>query len=158
MIRRILRGLRDRLVTKLTPRESHPRAGRPTETWIWKMRRDFKKQRLINPDTGRLDLKFNPLAIEDDINCPCHYTGGHRIPGCPFHPEENDPSEELAFLEWLERKGINLPEKDILRNDDKWRGYNPMSNDKDFYIPQRDVTCPRHEASGRALVANSSVA
>jgi len=140
MLRRTLGRILIRIGEKLAPkRNTNPS---PTERWLRKVKADFKKVRLINPTTGRLDMRFNPLANDEDINCPCHYSGG-RVPGCPFHPEQGDPSEELAFLEWMEKRGVKLPKKDILRNDDKWRKldmtFNPLDNDEDFFIPQRDV-------------------
>lgn len=144
MIRKLFRALRDKLVTKVT-RSSGTQELSPTETWLRKVKRDFKKQRLINPRTGKLDMRFNPLAIEEEINCPCHYGAD----GCGLHRygaydrDAPDPSEELAFLEWMEERGIKLPKKDILKNDDKWRGvdpsFNPLSNDEDFFIPQLDA-------------------
>jgi len=144
MIRDLLRALRDRLVTKLTPREPRSRDGRPTETWLWKMRRDFKKKRLIDPSTGRLDLRYNPLAIDDHVCMPVRERPGTYISGV----EVGDPSEELAFLERLEGRGINLPKNDILRNDGKWRkldiNFNPLTNDEDYFIASRSVqTSPR---------------
>lgn len=94
----------------------------PTERWIRRLKADFKKKRNM-----RLDVRFNPMAIDDT---------------CCF-PVRGDPSEELAFLEWMEEKGIKLPKKDILRNDNQWHGldinYNPMENTEDYFIPLRDV-------------------
>jgi hypothetical protein len=106
------------------------------------MRRDFKKRRLVHPNTGRLDLSFNPWAMEEEINCPCHYGADscrlHRYGA--YDRDAPDPSEELAFLTWMEERGVKLPKKDILKNDNKWHpipgvDYNPMNCDEDFFIP-----------------------
>jgi hypothetical protein len=56
MIRRI-RALRDR--------------------WLGKLRAAFKKKRF----SGKLDLRFDPLAMDEEINCPCHY----GAPSCGLH-------------------------------------------------------------------------
>jgi len=134
MIRSILGRILTRIGEALAPRPNKPLSA--TDLWLRKLRAEFKKKRVINPRTGRLDIRFNPLAIDEEINCPCHY----GAPSCGLHP---DPSEELAFLEWMEKRGVELPKKDILKNDNKWHGldvrYNPLDCDEDFFIPQRDV-------------------
>jgi hypothetical protein len=140
MIRKLLGALLTKAGTYLNP----PRYERPDDpvfTWLTKMRRDFKKQQVISPLTGKLDMRFNPLAIEEEINCPCHYGAD----GCGLHRygaydrDAPDPSEELAFLEWMESQGIKLPKKAILKNDNKWRKldmkFNPLECDEDFFIP-----------------------
>jgi hypothetical protein len=86
MLRRILRTLRDRLVTSLTPPRQEET---PTVKWLNRLRREFKKKRLDNPSPSRLDVHYNPLSMEEDISCPCQYAGGHRVVGCPFHPEKD---------------------------------------------------------------------
>jgi hypothetical protein len=140
VILRILRGLRDRLRAKLTPQVQDD-AQEHVDRYLAKLRAEFKKKRLINPTTGRLDIRFNPLAMDEEINCPCHYGGPPSR--CLIHKEQSDPSEELAFLEWLKERTGDVPKNNVLRNDDKWRkldlNYNPMENDEDFFIPQRDV-------------------
>lgn len=109
---------------RLSPEPSAPLS--PTEQWLRKVKADYKKQRLIDPSTGRLNIRFNPLSDEE------HWCGPIR---------SGDPSEELAFLEWMAEKGIELPKKDILRNDDQWRTfqnnrrYNPLEQDEDHFIP-----------------------
>lgn len=131
MLRKTLGSILTRIGQKLAPKPDAPLS--PTERWLKKVKADFKKKRLINPSTGRLDVRFNPLAIDDG---PCCF---------PIRdPRAGDPSEELAFLEWMEERGIKLPKKDILKNDDKWHplldtNYNPLDNDEDFFIPQRDA-------------------
>ena len=144
MIRKLLGALLTKGGTYLNP-PRHERTEDPVSEWLNKMRREFKKRRSITPSTGKLDLSFNPLAIEEEINCPCHYGAD----GCGLHRygaydrDAPNPSEELAFLEWLDGQGIKLPKKAILKNDNKRRkldiNYNPLANDEDFFIPQRDV-------------------
>ena len=136
MILRILRKLRDRLVTKLTPDDGTQQLS-PVEQWLREQRAKFKKHRVINPDTGKLNLRYNPLAMDDG---PCCFPvrEGTKIEILPDGP---DQSEELAFLEWLEQQGINLPKKSILKNDNQWRKidmrYNPLANDEDFFVSRR---------------------
>lgn len=109
----------------------------PTELWLRAKKQEFKKNTVVNPESGMVDMRYNPLAMDDG---PCCFPirEGTKVELLHDGP---DQSEELAFLEWLEREGINLPKKDILRNDNQWRGldvnYNPLANDEDFFIPVR---------------------
>jgi len=142
MILRILRGLLTGLGAKLTP-PAKSEADGPVERYINKLRAEFKKRRLIDPSTGKLDLRFNPLADDDHVCMPVRNRPGTYVSGV----EVGDPSEELAFLEWLKERGINPPKNNVLRNDGKWRNigridpkYNPMEHTEDLFIPQRNVS------------------
>jgi hypothetical protein len=66
----------------------------------------------------KLDITYNPLAVDEEINCPCHYGASHA---CGLHPTEVETSETLALLERLDEIGIGRPKKDVLKNDNRWR-------------------------------------
>ena len=135
MLRRALARLLAYTKSKLSLRRKKTEL--PVEAWLRKLRNDYAKKRLLDPAACKLDMTFNPLSNEEDINCPCH----SGAPCCDIHPygPGADASEELAFLEWLEDRGITLPKKDILRNDGKWCAldahYNPMDQTEDYFIP-----------------------
>jgi len=42
-------------------------AGQPTLDYLNKVRDMMKKRRIIDPVTGRMDLKYNPLSMEEDL-------------------------------------------------------------------------------------------
>ncbi len=48
--------------------------------WVNRVRQQFKKKKFINPSTGKLDLKFEPLAQDEDFFVPVRQgTEGTRI-------------------------------------------------------------------------------
>lgn len=69
MIRKTLGKLLTR-IGKLLADKPDDEHHSPTERWLRKMKADFKKQRLINPSTGKLDLRFNPLSNDEHICGP----------------------------------------------------------------------------------------
>jgi hypothetical protein len=36
------------------------------EAWLQKQKRDLKKKQMIDPRTGRLDMRYNPLSLDED--------------------------------------------------------------------------------------------
>ncbi len=137
MILQILRVVYAHLVNKVTPRPRREVLS-PTDKWLRQKRAEFKAGKLKKG--GKLDLRFNPLAMDDG---PCCFPvrDGTKIEGLPDDP---DQSEELAFLEWMEQQGISLPKKAILENDNRWRQmdlrYNPLTNTEDHFLHQRDAS------------------
>jgi len=127
MIRRLLREGCAWLRGKLTlSRCGHTTSDTEADGWLRQKRAEFKKKVILKPKS-KIDVRYNPLAVDEEINCPCHY----GAPSCILHPREGDPSEELAFLKWLADEGLKPPKRNVLRNDGVWR---PLSNDDHFYM------------------------
>jgi len=146
MIRNTLGRLLIRIGEKLTPQKNERLS--PTERYISKLRKDFKKKRFIDPATGRLDIHFNPLAMDEEINCPCHY----GAPSCGIHPLDEEEFKSVAALaiphnhkvakiEWPEEKEDTYTlTVDTAHTFAVSAGaFVKNSNDEDFFIPQRDV-------------------
>jgi len=46
---------------------------------VRKVRDMYKKQRIVNPKTNKLDTTFNPLAIDEDLFIPVHRERGEQV-------------------------------------------------------------------------------
>ncbi len=79
------------------------------EKFLRRVKRDLKKKKFVNSN-GRLDLRYNPLSNDEDINLPTR------------HPAQWWNSEERM---------------DDLENHKLDTRYNPLANDEDFFIPIR---------------------
>ena len=120
MIRNTLGRLLIRIGEKLTPQKNERLS--PTERYISKLRKDFKKKRFIDPATGRLDIHFNQefksvaaLAIPHN----------HKVAKIEW-PEEKEDTYTLT-VDTAHTFAVSAGA--FVKN----------SNDEDFFIPQRDV-------------------
>lgn len=62
---RVIRGVAARW------RASHDRAESEVDQFIRRVKRDFTKEKFVDPITGKLDLRYNPLADDCCILLPC---------------------------------------------------------------------------------------
>jgi hypothetical protein len=82
------------------------------EKFLQRVKKDLKKKKFVNPGTGRLDMRYNPLAVDDGCCFPVR-----REP----HPSWYNDEERM----------------DDLENHKLDTRYNPLANDEDFFIPVR---------------------
>lgn len=53
--------------------------GQPTVDYLSEVKKTLKKKRTIDPATGEMDMKYNPLAVEEDIFLPSREGGGSDV-------------------------------------------------------------------------------
>lgn len=104
------RRLLERITRPFRKRASETRS--EVEEFLRRVKRDFKKKRFVDPRTDRLDLRYNPLANDEDINIAIR----HDPHPAWFADEDRHEIDE----------NLKLDER-----------YNPFANDEDFFIPVR---------------------
>lgn len=53
--------------------------GQPTVDYLNEVKGTLKKKRTIDPVTGQMDMKYNPLSVEEDIFLPVREGGGSDV-------------------------------------------------------------------------------
>lgn len=81
--------------------------GQPTIDYLNKVRDMMKKRRTIDPTTGKMDLSYNPLSMEEDL-----FIGVRGNTRADVKVLQGEPVGDMADIEYFHRKmfaGIKVP-------------------------------------------------
>jgi len=76
---------------------------------VQKVRDWYQRKRIVNPKTGKLDMSFNPLSIDEDIFIPMHRERGESVRVDSVMGPGYQPMDDVDYFRKKMGKALKIP-------------------------------------------------
>ena len=87
------------------------------ETYMQKVLTQMKRNQIVDPDTGRVDLRYNPMSIEEDYYIPVRGGQSSRVETLPGGTYTGD-IDDVKYLRDKLFSALKVPASYLSRGDD----------------------------------------
>ena len=86
------------------------------EQYMQKVMTQMKRNQVVNSDTGRIDLRYNPMSIEEDYFIPVRGTTSSRVESLPGGTYTGD-IDDIKYLKDKLFAALKIPQAYLFRGD-----------------------------------------